>query len=483
MRTYRAKSFFRLVVTGLVMVALPLIVVLITSEVLMSRLARHSSTSVYRSVTAGQLGRQLVEQVLNLERRLRQYKVLGDGRLLADVVELHQGIRQTLTALEALPHAPETRQKIRQAAELESEVFATLTGDGRRPDAQGALDAFARLNGLSREIYDAGLKITYQEAGALQGEAARAKMVLLWLAVAMLLLTLALVMYFSRLISRPIKELDGAINRLGQGDFVTPVAVTGPQDLVFLGRRLEWLREKLAVFEKNKSKFAAHVSHELKTPLASIREGAELLADEVAGPLNGKQREIVDILNKNCTQLHTLIENLLGFTMAEARKTSLHPGHVAVRKVVDDVLTAHKPLVLKNSITVNVEAEDVVVEADPELFRAIINNLFSNAVKYAPVGGRIGLSAKADNGWLVVDISDNGPGIGEDEEQEIFRPFFQGHATCRTPIKGTGLGLAIALEYAKAHGGTLRLVRGGEGGARFQLRLPLVFKMEDSDDG
>jgi len=469
-------------VTGLVMVALPLIIVLVSSEVLMSRLARHSSVSVYRAVTAGQLSQELVEQILNLERRVRQYKVLGDGRLLADVVSRHRDIQKILSELSSLPYQPELLDKIRQVAEVEDAMLAALNReDGRDVDATAALHEFEVLNALSREIYDASIKQAYHEAAALQSEAGHAKSTLLWLATAMLLLTMALAFYFSRLIAKPIKELDSGINRLGQGDFVTPVKVAGPEDLMFLGKRLDWLREKLAAFEKNKSKFAAHVSHELKTPLASIREGAELLADEVAGPLGGKQREIVEILKKNCTQLYNLIENLLGFTMAEARKTSLHPGLVKVAKVVDDVVTAHKPLVLKNRIEVEISVEDVTIEADPELFHAIINNLFSNAVKYSPVGGRVEVSAMADSESLFFDIIDNGPGIGEEEEKEIFRPFFQGQATCRTPIKGTGLGLAIALEYAKAHGGSLSLLRDREKGCHFQLVLPLTFRMESED--
>lgn len=477
MGTFRAKSFFRLVVTALVVVAMPLAIVLVDSEVLMSRLAGHSASSVYRSVSAGQLGQELAGQFVDLERLVRQYQVLDDDRLPAAAQGLIREIDHNLTEIAALLPGAGIAAVITEARQVESGIAARLA----RHEAIALDPTFGRLHALGRRLHDAAVKLSYDEAAALRDEAARARLRLLGLAAVMVAVTLGLVVYFSRLISRPIKEFDAAINRLGQGDFVSPVTVTGPQDLVFLGRRLEWLREKLAAFEKNKSKFAAHVSHELKTPLASIREGAELLADEVPGPLNGPQREIVGILNKNCAQLQALIENLIGFTMAEARKAGLHPDAVDVARVVEDVVAAHTPLTLKNEVTVVVAVDEVVVEADRELLRAIVNNLYSNAVKYVPPGGRIEVSAKGDSGELVLDVIDTGPGVGRDEEEAIFQPFFQGRATCRTSIKGTGLGLAMAREYARAHGGSLELVREQvEGsGAHFRVRLPLRFGEED----
>src|SRR5439155_770794 len=117
----------------------------------------------------------------------------------------------------------------------------------------------------------------------------------------------------TRYISRPIAEIDAAIRQLGGADFSRPIAVRGPADLRYLGRRLDWLRRRLDEFETQKNRFLRHVSHELKTPLTALREGAELLHDEVAGPLAPPQHQVVSIMRDNSVKLQRLIEELLDY--------------------------------------------------------------------------------------------------------------------------------------------------------------------------
>src|SRR5207253_7412876 len=114
-------------------------------------------------------------------------------------------------------------------------------------------------------------------------------------------LTIALAL--TRYIARPISEIDGAIRQLGGADFSKPIAVRGPEDLRYLGRRLDWLRRRLDEFETQKNRFLRHVSHELKTPLTALREGAELLHDEVAGPLAPPPVEAVSLMRDTSVEL------------------------------------------------------------------------------------------------------------------------------------------------------------------------------------
>ena len=100
---------------------------------------------------------------------------------------------------------------------------------------------------------------------------------------------LALALALTRFIARPIAELDAAIRQLGGADFAQPIAVRGPEDLKTLGERLDWLRRRLVELEDEKNRFLRHLSHELKTPLTALREGAELLHDEVGGPLSRRR--------------------------------------------------------------------------------------------------------------------------------------------------------------------------------------------------
>ena len=135
-----------------------------------------------------------------------------------------------------------------------------------------------------------------------------------------------LVVGFTILIARPIRQIDAAIRRLGQADFSVPVQVGGPEDLQQLGERLDWMRQRLADLEQQKNRFLRQMSHELKTPLTALREGAELLSEEVVGKLTPEQREIAEILRHNSIELQKLIEDLLSYGASQAHKPDGRSG-------------------------------------------------------------------------------------------------------------------------------------------------------------
>ena len=146
---------------------------------------------------------------------------------------------------------------------------------------------------------------------------------------------------FAVLIARPIRQLDQAIRQMGSADFTHAIEVNGPQDMRYLGQRLEWLRSRLHELEEQQNRFLRHVSHELKTPLTAVREGAELLRDRVGGELSPEQREIVRIVRENTLSLQKLIEDLLNYHQTR----SIEPqtlGPVALADVVRRVVREHK---------------------------------------------------------------------------------------------------------------------------------------------
>src|SRR5437773_165813 len=145
---------------------------------------------------------------------------------------------------------------------------------------------------------------------------------------------LSIALALTRYISRPIAEIDAAIRQLGGADFSRPIAVRGPADLRYLGRRLDWLRRRLDEFETQKNRFLRHVSHELKTPLTALREGAELLHDQVAGPLTPTQAQVVSIMRDNSVKLQRLIEELLDYQRALHAAASLEMRTVMLDEMV-----------------------------------------------------------------------------------------------------------------------------------------------------
>ena len=170
-----------------------------------------------------------------------------------------------------------------------------------------------------------------------------------YLAFATVGIALALAILFAVLIARPIRQLDQAIRQMGTADFTHRIEVNGPQDLRYLGQRLEWLRSRLSDLEEQQNRFLRHVSHELKTPLTAVREGAELLRDNVGGKLTPEQREIVRIVRENTLSLQKLIEDLLTYHQTRAMEPQTL-GPVLLADVLRRVVKEHKLAALARMI-------------------------------------------------------------------------------------------------------------------------------------
>lgn len=467
------KSFFALVLLAMGLISLPLFGVLLASDLLMDRLVKDSSASVYRSVTASQLSQALQEQITNQERRLRQYQVLGDIELHDELVVIVEQINSSLNSLHSLPHNDQAKDLQARLASTEKRIADSFSQTLDPHEISLNDDDFMTLSDLGRQIYHMSLNAVYQEVENLHKEEEHAEKILLALASTCLPLTFFLALFLTRLIARPIKQVDQGIHLLGQGEFEQEITISGPEDMVFLGQRLNWLRKKLRLYEQEKNKFASHISHELKTPLASIHEAAELLSDGVVGPVSNEQREVILILRKNCNHLKNLIENLVGITMAQAEKTCLNLTDFPLEDLISETISPYKPAILKNELILHSKIEPLIIHGDRPRLKNVLDNLLSNAIKYTPAAGVITINALRQEENVIIEIRDSGPGIPAAEREQIFSPFFQGSAVCHSHIKGTGLGLAIAHEYVLAHNGTLQLTRLDEPGASFRLTLPL----------
>ena len=475
MRLFWPKSFLFLVLIGFTVIALPLIVVLVSAEISMTRLALQGTKAVSNSVAVTQESGNLVEKILTLERLARQYQVLKDPQMLENIAEKHQELVHTLDVLNNLLENNEEKKALQAILETVNRIFEVLRNQPQeKTTMEASLGEFARLNQLAGKINADSQELILQEIDTMQAASERKQQDLIIQAVTFIFLTILSIFVFAQLILRPIREMDKGIHRLGEGDYTTPVSVSGPKDLEALGGRLDWLRERLGDVEKEKSKFLAQVSHELKTPLASIREGAELLSDELVGPLNDQQREVSKILCKNSIQLQKLIENLLGFSTDQIRLSQMFFAKVNLEDVVEEVLEDQLPAILKKEIHIESNLQNIELLGEQDKIRIIVDNLISNAVKYTPFGGRIDLRSFTNSRMGVIEVADSGPGIREEERGKIFQPFYQGDAPLNGIIKGTGLGLSIAKEYVLEQGGRIIVKNSRSGGACFQVTLPLA---------
>jgi two-component system sensor histidine kinase GlrK len=211
----------------------------------------------------------------------------------------------------------------------------------------------------------------------------------------------------------------------------------------------------------------------LKTPLANIREGTELLMDGAVGELQSGQREVTAILRENGMKLQRLIENLLSFSAWQAKSVGLEITEFKLRPLIKSVLENQQLTLVAQRVRLDVQVEDLTPLADRSKVRLILDNLLSNAVKFTPRGGTISLHARAEREQLILDVMDSGPGIPADERNRIFEAFYQGKTPQGGHVKGTGIGLSVVTEFVNAHGGSIEIFESKSGGAHFRVRLPL----------
>ena len=232
--------------------------------------------------------------------------------------------------------------------------------------------------------------------------------------------------------------------------------------------------EHLRELNDAKSDFVATVSHELRTPLTSITAYAELLQEETA--LSARQIDFIDAIARNAARLSSLTEDLLllsGFTSREQRHDFVE---VDVRDVVLRGREVIESLGAVRDVTVEFDLPDdaLCVSGDGEQLERVVLNLVSNAIKFGELGGTVTCGLTATPSEVVLEVTNTGPGIPEDEQTELFTRFFRGAAAREGAIDGTGLGLFIVASIVENHGGNIAVDSGHDRGTAFTVHLPRV---------
>ncbi len=480
MRWPRPKSLNSLLLTGFALVTVPLLLAVVIGATKVRDLARQSETLVRSGVETTHYTQQLFQQIAPMERSAKLYQVLNDPALLQVYREGRERLLVTLETIEAVADDPfRTTHVSAMRGALRRVDAALMARVPQTPEAiADAVDAFDSMWAAAFQLSAATNEQVESGLSGLQAATAETQQYLFWQSAAVILLTAALVTLFTFVLLRPIRQIDNAISQLGKGTFSKPIAVRGPTDLEDLGRQLEWLRIRLLELAQERNRFLRHMSHELKTPLASIREGTELLMDGAVGELDSAQREVTTILRDNGIKLQQLIENLLSFSAWQARHSGLEISEFRLRPLIKSALETHQLTLLAQRVHLDLKVQDVELRADRAKLKLILDNLLSNALKYSPRGGTIYIHAHSENDVLVLDVADTGPGISKEERGAIFEAFYSGRAPIAGHLKGTGIGLSVVNEFVQAHGGSIEILDGVYPGAHFRIRLPLAPSME-----
>ena len=459
---------------GFTIVAAPLLFAIVNAAVQMNRLSIRSQQLVAHGMQGTRNNQRMFEEIGALERTARLYQIIGNADLLDAYARNNNRLITAIHDLKTLPLDAASQKGADSIESQASHLLADLrTSPPNSTKMAAVINSFPQLSEAAMKLSDQISLQIDRETGSLEEATQRAQKNLAWQTLLLVPMTLAVVGLFTYLFGRPIRAIDRAISELGRGTFSRPIAIRGPADLERLATQLEWLRGRLLDLAQEKNRFLRHMSHELKTPLANIREGTELLMDGAVGELQSAQREVTGILRENSMKLQRLIENLLSFSAWQAKSVGMEISEFKLRPLIKSVLENQQLTLVAQRVRLDVQVEDLTPIADRGKVRLILDNLLSNAIKFTPRGGTISIHARSQRDQLVLDVMDSGPGIPPDERERIFEAFYQGKTPQGGHVKGTGIGLSVVTEFVNAHGGSIEILEAKVGGAHFRVRLPL----------
>jgi two-component system sensor histidine kinase BaeS len=268
-------------------------------------------------------------------------------------------------------------------------------------------------------------------------------------------------------ITRPLGALDDAAGRLEQGDYTARVEQPerGPGELRTLVSTFNTMAARLEAEDETRRRLLADVSHELRTPLAVIQGNLEALVDGVYPPDEAHLRPILD----ETRVLERLIDDLRTLSLADSGTLPLHREPTAPAVLLEDVAAAHRTGAATAGVQIRVEATTglPMLDIDPVRIKQVVSNLVENAIRAMPDGGSIAIAAHPGDGSVLIEVTDDGPGIAPELRSTLFDRFSKS-ATSR----GSGLGLAIARAIVTAHGGAI-VAMPGPGGTGTTLRISL----------
>jgi signal transduction histidine kinase len=287
--------------------------------------------------------------------------------------------------------------------------------------------------------------------------------------ITILLVGIVLFAYVSTIIIKPIKRLSTAMKVVGQGEYNVQVEHATNDEIGLLTKNFNQMTKELNKIETMRQEFIASVSHEIQSPLTSIRGFSAALKDDIVS--EDKKIQYLTVIEKESTRLSQLSSNLLKLASLDSEHQTLTLQQYRLDEQIRHVVMALEPQWTKKNIEIDLDLSNVQMEADKDLLEQVWLNLVTNAIKYTPENGLVKISIHQKNEEIDVKIKDNGIGIAEEDQKYIFERFYKVDKS-RT-LKGSGLGLAITKKIVRLHEGAIRVESKKEQGSIFTVTLPI----------
>lgn len=468
-------SFRQLLVVAFLLIASLLAAASLRALFTLEQLTMQSRDGAVRALDLSAAAQSLNERSVAMERTARQSLVLADRVLRQRFDEAAGEARQVLARLGPQDVPEALANDWRDHLEAVTRLLSGSPDTALDRDRQVA-DEFRELDRINAAIAQQVRQTIATQNRSLLDTLETRRRQLTQQVIGAIGLAVLMALAFGIWLTRPLNRLEKAIIGLGENRLDEAIRINGPADLQLVGQRLDWLRLRLVELDADKSRFLRHVSHELKTPLASLREGVSLLEDGVAGELSANQREVAKILRHNTSLLQGQIEDLLRFNAAAFEARQLRREKTDLLQLIEEQVESQRLQWRARDLQIGIEGKAVQAEVDRDKLGTVLANLLSNAIRFSPAGGKIHIRLSRLAEVVRIDLEDEGPGIALDDQARIFEPFYRGERQPPQAVRGSGIGLSIVHEYIAAHGGRVQLLPDGPG-AHFRIELPHAFKI------
>ncbi len=299
----------------------------------------------------------------------------------------------------------------------------------------------------------------------------------LWLAV-IALMALLMSMFVVRTITRPIGDLNEGISRMAKGDLSSRVKVRGKNEFAQLAIAFNSMSERIEQFDKARNQFVSNASHELKTPLSTMKILIETLIYQETYDA-GMQKEFLGDINKEIDRLSGIISDLLTLVNFDSGGIRLKAADVRIASIVQEQTQRLLPLAREQGIEINCMVKDPCdTVGDATKLQQVFYNVIDNAIKYTPRGGKVSIEVSKSGKKALVKVSDTGIGIPDADLPHIFDRFYRVDKARSRETGGTGLGLSIVKQVLMMHGGDITATSKEGAGTTFTIEMPIVPRKE-----
>ncbi|MGH1461516.1 MAG: sensor histidine kinase [Neptuniibacter sp.] len=453
---WRLSSLKQLVLLSFLVVVTPFgILIFYATDALVEQSAQ-GRVLAQQALEVTRRGQQLEQLAEDITRSARQYQVIPKLEIKQRLEQFITEFKQQLTVHSFILPEGNSRKGITSLLDSIEQVGA--------PEGNSLLAFTRALNQQIDLVLDRRLQSLNETAQLTQAQ-------LSTFAILLLVIEAMLIMFFSLTITRPVKRLAARIRALGTGEDYTGSKVGGPDELIHLDQQLDWLTGRLAEVENEKQRFLRHMSHELKTPLTTLREGSDLLADQITGSLNESQMEIALLLQNNSRELQSLIEQLLDYSRLSQHEP-VNKQTIQLQSVLTESIEPYKLLLEQKKINLQLSESNTSIYTDRAMLIRILSNLISNAALYGSETGTLKIDSHTTSNHIYIDVINDGPIIPKVDLPNLFEPFYQGTNRRKGPVKGSGIGLSIVRDAAESIGASVKLIKNINNRVGFRIHLP-----------